>query len=120
VWAAPWIPDTSVAYADGVVRPEIVWAALDCPSGIAAGEAFDLGPEAAIVLGRMTANVAALPQAGDECRLIAWPIARDSRKLTAGSALLGPDDRVLAVATAVWVTIARPVLETTEKNGESS
>jgi hypothetical protein len=117
VWAAPWTPDTSAAYGSGGVRPEIVWAALDCPSGIAAGEAFDLGPGGAIVLGRMTANVAALPEVGDECRLIAWPIARDGRKLTAGSALLGPDDRVLAVATAVWLTIARPV---SERTGETS
>jgi hypothetical protein len=97
-----------VAYADRSVRPEIVWAALDCPSGIAAGEAFDLGPRAAIVLGRMTARVARLPEVGDECRLIAWPIARDGRKLTAGSALLGPDDQVLAVANAVWLTVPHP------------
>jgi hypothetical protein len=31
--AAPWTPDPSVADADGTVRPEVVWAALDCPAG---------------------------------------------------------------------------------------
>jgi hypothetical protein len=36
LWAAPWTPDPSVAGADGAVRPEMVWAALDCPGGIAA------------------------------------------------------------------------------------
>jgi len=29
VWAAPWTPDPSVTDADGRVRPEVVWAALD-------------------------------------------------------------------------------------------
>src|SRR6204780_3876319 len=41
--AGPWTPDPSVADASGRVRPEVVWAALDCPSGIAAAEAADLG-----------------------------------------------------------------------------
>ena len=36
--AAPWTPDSSVAGTDGKVRPEVAWAALDCPSGIAAAE----------------------------------------------------------------------------------
>ena len=43
LWAAPWTPDASVADADRKVRPEVVWAALDCPSGIAAAEAAGLG-----------------------------------------------------------------------------
>ncbi len=38
-WAAPWTPDPSVTGAGGRVRPEVVWAALDCLSGIAAAEA---------------------------------------------------------------------------------
>ena len=43
LWAAPWTPDPSVASADRRVRPEVVWAALDCPSGIAAAEAAGPG-----------------------------------------------------------------------------
>ena len=107
LWAAPWTPDASLADGGRAVPPEIVWAALDCPSGIAAAEAADVGPETAILLGRMTANVAALPAVGDECRLIAWPVGRDGRKLTAGSALLGRGGEVLAVARMVWLTVPR-------------
>lgn len=107
IWAAPWTPDDSVADRGLRVPPEIVWAALDCPSGIAAGEAGDLGPETVIVLGRMTARLTAPPAVGDECRVIAWPIGRDGRKLTAGSALLGPDDDVLAEARTVWLTVPK-------------
>jgi hypothetical protein len=109
LWAAPWTPDRSVTGAHGRVRPEVVWAALDCPSGIAAAEASALGRDTAILLGRMTASPAMLPLAGDQCRVIAWPGARDGRKLTAGSALLGPGGEVLAIARAVWLTVQRPV-----------
>jgi hypothetical protein len=107
LWAAPWTPDPSVAGADGAVRPEMVWAALDCPGGIAAGEAAALPPGAAIVLGRMTARVAGLPRAGDDCRVVAWPGGRDGRKLAATAALLGPAGEVLAAAATVWLTVPR-------------
>jgi hypothetical protein len=109
VWAAPWTPDPSVAGPDGRVSPEVAWAALDCPSGIAAAEHACLGQDTAIVLGRMTASLAGLPSPGDQCRVIAWPDGADGRKLTAGSALLGPGGEVLAVARAVWVIVPRPV-----------
>ncbi|MGA7887012.1 MAG: hypothetical protein WCA44_14815, partial [Acidobacteriaceae bacterium] len=49
-------------------------------------------------------RTAALPAAGEQCRVIAWPDRRDGRKLTAGSALFGPGGHVLAAARAVWLT----------------
>ncbi len=109
LWAAPWTPDPSVAGSDGRVRPEVVWAALDCPSGIAAGEAACLPGDTVILLGQMTASLAALPAAGDQCRVIAWPGGRQGRKLAAGPALLSPRGQVLAAAVAVWLTVPRPV-----------
>jgi hypothetical protein len=109
LWAAPWTPDPSVTDAGGTVRPEVVWAALDCPSGIAAAEAAGLARDTVIVLGRMTASLAVLPVAGDQCLVIAWPVGRDGRKLLAGSALLGLDGKVLAAARAIWLTVPRPV-----------
>jgi hypothetical protein len=107
MWAAPWTPDPSVTDAGGSVRPEVVWAALDCPSGIAAADAAGLSGDTAILLGRMTASVGVLPAAGDQCLVIAWPDGRDGRKLHAGSALLGPGGEVLAAARAVWLTVPR-------------
>jgi hypothetical protein len=52
-----------------------------------------------------------LPLAGDHCRVIAWPVGRDGRRLTAGSALLGPSGEVIAAARAVWLTVPRPAPE---------
>jgi hypothetical protein len=109
VWAAPWTPDPSVTDAGRRVRPEVAWAALDCPSGIAAAEAAGLTQDTAILLGRMTASLAGLPVAGEQCLVIAWPDGRDGRKLLAGSALLGPGGQVLAAARTVWLTVPRPV-----------
>ena len=111
LWAAPWTPDSSVTGKDGRVLPEVAWAALDCPSGIAAAEHARLGPETAILLGQMTASLTTLPASGDQCRVIAWPEGGAGRKLTAGSALIGPGDEVLAVARAVWITVPRRVTE---------
>jgi hypothetical protein len=108
LWAAPWTPDASTGDGSRSVRPEIAWAALDCPTGIAAIEGADIGQDTTILLGRMTASLAALPTVGDECQVIAWPIGRDGRKLMAGSALLGPGGEVLAVAETVWLTVPRP------------
>ncbi len=110
LWAAPWTPDPSVAGPDGLARAEIVWAALDCPSGIAAAEAAGL--DTAILLGRMTARLGARPEIGQQCRVIAWPAGRDGRKLIARSALLGPGGEVLAAARAVWLTVPKPAGET--------
>ena len=104
-WAASWTPDPSVTDADRKVRPEVIWAALDCPGGIAAAEAAGLTRDTVILLGRMTASLGVPPMAGDQCLLMAWPGERDGRKLLAGSALLGPGGTVLATARTMWLTV---------------
>ena len=59
-------------------------------------------------------SVARRPRAGQECRVVAWPVARDGRKLTAGSALLDPDGAVLAAARTLWITVALPSVRPAE------
>jgi hypothetical protein len=104
LWAAPWTPHDSVADQDGLVLPEVVWAALDCPSGFAAGAG-----DTVMVLGRMAARVVARPQAGTAYCVAAWREGPpEGRRRPAGSALLDVEGRVLAVARTVWVTIAQP------------
>jgi hypothetical protein len=105
--AAPWTPDSSVAGDDGRVRPAVVWAALDCPSGLAAVEGADLPAGTAIVLGRMSARIDALPRAGEAYHVVGWTLGRSGRTLSAASALVGPAGRVVAAARTVWVTVTR-------------
>jgi hypothetical protein len=94
--------------APSVTAAEVLWAALDCPSGIAAAEAVGLPDGTAVVLGRMAATVAARPRAGTPCRVVAWPGRVEGRKLAAASALVGPGGEVLAAARTLWLTLVRP------------
>jgi hypothetical protein len=91
VVAAPWAPRE--------VRPELVWAALDCPGAFAVGWA----ERGETVLGRMAADVSALPEPRERCVVMAWPLGEDGRKLYAGTALLGDDGRVLGRARQTWI-----------------
>jgi hypothetical protein len=108
LWAAPWTPHASFADADGLVRTAVVWAALDCPGGIATLEADPLPAGSAGVLGRITVTLAGRPRPGDACMVVGWPGERDGRKLAAGSAVLGPGGEVLAAARTTWIIVPRP------------
>jgi hypothetical protein len=81
------------------VAPEVVWAAIDCPGAYAAG---DPG-RGEIVLGRMTARIDRLPEDGEPCVVVGWPLGEDGRKVYAGTALYGRGGEVLAVARQVWI-----------------
>jgi hypothetical protein len=77
----------------------VVWAAIDCPGAYAVGVAG----RGEIVLGRMTARVDRVPDAGERCVAVAWPVGGDGRKLFAGTALFAADGELLAAARQVWI-----------------
>ena len=91
--AAHWLP------AEPYTGPEFVWAALDCPGAYACG----FGDRGVLVLGRLAARVDALPEAGERCVVVAWPLGDEGRKAYAGTALYGEGGRVLGVARATWI-----------------
>jgi hypothetical protein len=89
--AAPWTATE--------VRPEIVWAAIDCPGAFAVG-----GPgRGEVVLGRMAAELRRLPEEGEPCFVLAWPLGEEGRKLHAGTALYSADGALLALARQTWI-----------------
>jgi hypothetical protein len=81
------------------VRPEIVWAAIDCPGAYA----VQSGARGEPVLARMTARIDRLPREGERCVVAAWPLERDGRKHAAGTALFGDDGALLAVSRQLWI-----------------
>jgi hypothetical protein len=89
--ASPWVPTE--------VDPQIVWAALDCPGAIAVG----FPDRGETLLGRFAARVEALPEVGERCVVVGWPLGEEGRKLYAGTALFGDDARPLARARATWI-----------------
>lgn len=98
--ACAWVPDPSLAGPDGVrVRPEFVWAALDCP-----GAWTVLGTATpALLLGRITARVDALPYLGERCVVMGRLLGRDGRKVHTATTLYDGDDRIAGHAEAVWI-----------------
>lgn len=102
VVASPWTPPAWTADAGGNVRPEIVWAVLDCPTYFATYVDFE-GELPLAVLARETAHVDGPVRAGEEHVAMAWPIAVDGRKRHAGAAVLSASGEVLAAARALLV-----------------
>ncbi|MCX2933521.1 hypothetical protein ORI20_24925 [Mycobacterium sp. CVI_P3] len=100
ILADRWTPDESLADDDGVIRPEIVWAALDCPGGWAA---FGRIPGGVAVLGRMTARIDRRPLVGEPCVVVATSDWHDGRKIGAKTALYTAAGELLAAARAVWI-----------------
>jgi acyl-coenzyme A thioesterase PaaI-like protein len=100
--AAPWRVDGSLPTEDGAVAPEIVWAALDCPGGLAG----ILQPSPGVlVLGRLAARVDGPVHPGTTCVAVGWPIDRDGRKFHAGSAIFSGEGELLAHARATWIEL---------------
>jgi hypothetical protein len=98
--AAPWQPDRSLAGASGRVRPEFVWAALDCPGYFAVTR----GSRAAVLGELAVAIVRPLP-VEERCVVMGWPIGSAGRKHEAGTALYGEDGDVVAFGLATWIEL---------------
>ena len=91
LYAAPLVLDDPA--------PEIVWAAIDCPGAYATGGEG----RGDLVLGRMSARVKRVPEAAEECVVVAWPIGVDGRKHFAGTALFAAAGELLALARQTWI-----------------
>jgi len=89
--AAPWTPTE--------VDRHVVWAALDCPGAIAVG----FPDRGETLLGRFSAFIDDLPEVGEKCVVLGWPLGEEGRKLYAGTALYGDEGRPLARARATWI-----------------
>jgi hypothetical protein len=101
--AAPWTPDASLTDEDGTVPPEIVWASLDCPCGMAL---LKEPLERPILLGRLAARLLAPVRSGERCVIIGWPLGEEGRKLYAASALFSEGGQLRAFARATWVRLS--------------
>ncbi|WP_435613362.1 hypothetical protein [Streptomyces sp. bgisy159] len=96
--ACTWTPGDEHTGDDGLVRPELVWAVLDCPGG------WTFDPVATpMVLGRMTARVRALPRAGETTVLTARGVPSADRAVRCETAIFRHDGTELGRSSAVWV-----------------
>lgn len=99
-----WTPDESLAGPDGLVRDDILWAAIDCPGAFAIGM---VGRP--MLLARMTAEIHERPKAGEELIVAGWETFEDGRKHGAVTALFTADGKCLAQAEQLWIEIRAPI-----------
>jgi hypothetical protein len=92
VVASPWTPT-------GEISPEIVWAALDCPSGWAVDDFQREG----VLLGRMAAHLLRLPRESEPHVVLGWRSGEDGRKRYAGSAVFTAGGQLVASARSTWI-----------------
>ena len=98
-----WTPGADLADGDGLVKPEFLWAALDCPSAFA----MRAWPEVSL-LGRLAAEIKRRPKAEERLIAAGWPRSREGRKMLSSSALYTESGEVIAVANAVWIILTDP------------
>ena len=101
--AAPWVPDVALGLDDHKVRPEFMWAALDCPGYFAAR-----ADRVAMLLGEFTAHVDRRVHVDEPCVILGWRISVDGRKYEVGTALFDEDGELCARARALWIEPKRP------------
>jgi hypothetical protein len=100
LYAAPWLPESTLADERGWVRPEFVWAALDCSGAFALS-----GDDAALALltARLAVRIEALPHTGEPHVVAAWVIERGERRHVSGTAVFTAQGKLLALGRALWV-----------------
>ncbi len=103
VWAAPFTPDPSLPATEGILEPEMVWSALDCPGAWAVERATK---DRAVVLGRMAARLERDAPTDRTYVAMGWPIGIDGRKLYSGTALFDGDGVRHGLATQTWIVLA--------------
>jgi hypothetical protein len=101
LWAAPWIPNRSLANGNGEAKPEFVWAAMDCPTGFAGGFPW----AGKLVTGRLAVSELRAVQVEEPHVIVSWPLGWDGRKSHAAAALYTSAGMLCAQAKATWIKL---------------
>lgn len=93
--ATTWTPAGA-----GTVGPELVWGALDCPTGWG-----HLVRGGVALLGRITARIEEPVVAGETYVVIGQPGTRSGRKLAGAGAVYTAGGRLVAVSRTTWIDV---------------
>ena len=105
VVAVPWTPERVHAGPDGVVRPDLVWAVMDCPTIMALVFASpDDAPER-VVTARLAVQRRGPVRAGEPHVIMAWSAGRDGKANITGGAVFSARGEVLAVGRHALVPV---------------
>jgi len=99
--ACNWLPPADMLDAAGMVRREIVWAALDCPGYFAAvGQQRPLA-----LLGELVTEIRHPVPGGQPLVVYCWPLGREGRKSRGAAALADASGRLLATSRSIWISL---------------
>ena len=101
VFAAPWTPHPSLTSGGIVVRPEFVWAAMDCPTGFAAGFPW----KGTLVTGRLALEQIVPVYPARPYVVMSWSTGSEGRKHHARAALYDSRGQLCAKARATWIKL---------------
>jgi hypothetical protein len=101
VYVAAWLPDTEFGNDEHLLHSEFLWAAMDCPTGFAAG--FPTAGK--LVTGRLAVQQLKPIRTGAACVIMSWPLGTEGRKHFS-AACLYQHDELCAVARATWIRLA--------------
>lgn len=99
--ACVWQPQDDVLDSDGNVRPEIVWAALDCPGYFAAMQG-ELRPA---LLGELEGELRASVGGKEPLLVYSWPLGSEGRKYYGGTAIAHASGAILACSHSTWIVL---------------
>ena len=104
--AAPWQAYDEFTDEDGLVRPEFLWAALDCPTAYAVSSGSGMR---IILLGRQVVHIHTRPKRGEQCVIVAQRRAHEGRKFFADAAMFLADGSPVAECHALWIEVSPEV-----------
>jgi hypothetical protein len=94
VFGSLWTPDDDA--------PELVWAALDCPTSAPVAN-FGDGP--AMVLASLTARLRGSVRIGEPHTILSWALGEDGRKRWAAAALYDSEGTFTCASRALWIEL---------------
>ena len=102
LFGASWTPGDWSDDGQGWVRPELVWAALDCPTSAPVAN-FGDGP--AMVLASLTARLGCPLRVGEPHTILSWALGEDGRKHWGAAALYDSDGILTCASRALWIEL---------------
>ena len=102
LFGACWTPRDTDGDGEGWVRPELVWAALDCPTSAPVAN-WGEGPP--MVLASLAARLGCRVRVGEPHTILSWSIEVEGRKRRAAAALYDSDGIFTCASRALWIEL---------------
>ena len=102
LFGATWTPGEATDAGHGLVRGELVWAALDCPTSAPVAN-FGDGP--AMVLASLTARLGCPVRVGEPHTILSWALGEDGRKHWSAAALYDSAGTLTCASRALWIEL---------------